>query len=459
MIREMASQLPAIDAVVVGEPTDMQVAEMHKGVYGAHVFVRGKEVHSSQTHLGVSATRYAAKIVNFLNDLHDEFVANPYDDLPLEPPHSTINVGKIQGGIADNIVARDCNFTYDFRVLPQEGHHDIAEKIANYIATLEAEMKAKDPDCYIKQEIIWTPGFLAKEEDPAKSLAMRLAGKNETIGVPYGTEAGQFQEDGNFSTIVCGPGSIDQAHKPDEFIELSQVELGVDFIRKLIAASSALGAPMSTDTKNPIILGYLIGALGASFFATKGIFIKLALIEDVDAITTLTWRMIIALPFFISIGYFGYRRRVKETTGPLLTPMRFVQVAAIGALGYYLASYLDFAGLTYISAQFDRLILLTYPIFVVLIGAIFQGRQLNAKMLIALFLSYGGLALIFARDLQIDGQATIIGAALVLGASISYAVYQVLAKGHIDKIGARLFHFYRHDSGRRRGDHSLHDHQ
>ena len=235
MIREMAGQLPAIDAVVVGEPTDMQVAEMHKGVYGAHVFVRGKEVHSSQTHLGVSATRYAAKIVNFLNDLHDEFVANPYDDLPLEPPHSTINVGKIQGGIADNIVARDCNFTYDFRVLPQEGHHNIAEKIANYIATLEAEMKAKDPDCYIKQEIIWTPGFLAKEEDPAKSLAMRLAGKNETIGVPYGTEAGQFQEDGSFSTIVCGPGSIDQAHKPDEFIELSQVELGVDFIRKLIA--------------------------------------------------------------------------------------------------------------------------------------------------------------------------------------------------------------------------------
>jgi len=235
MIREMASQLPAIDAVVVGEPTDMQVAEMHKGVYGAHVFVRGKEVHSSQTHLGVSATRYAAKIVNFLNDLHDEFVANPYEDSPLEPPHSTINVGKIQGGIADNIVARDCNFTYDFRVLPQEGHHGIAQKIANYIATLEAEMKAKDPDCYIKQEIIWTPGFLAKEEDPAKSLAMRLAGKNETIGVPYGTEAGQFQEDGNFSTIVCGPGSIDQAHKPDEFIELSQVELGVDFIRKLIA--------------------------------------------------------------------------------------------------------------------------------------------------------------------------------------------------------------------------------
>lgn len=196
---------------------------------------------------------------------------------------------------------------------------------------------------------------------------------------------------------------------------------------------------MSTTSSNKIILGYLIGALGASFFATKGILIKLALIEDVDAITTLTWRMIIALPFFILIGYFGYRRRVAETEGKLLTGKALATVGAIGALGYYLASYLDFAGLTYISAQFDRLILLTYPIFVVLIGAIFQGRPLNAKMLAALFISYGGLALIFARDLQIDGRSTIIGSLLVLGAALSYAVYQILAKPHIDRIGARLF--------------------
>ncbi|WP_299344860.1 DMT family transporter [uncultured Maritalea sp.] len=195
----------------------------------------------------------------------------------------------------------------------------------------------------------------------------------------------------------------------------------------------------SGTSGNKIILGYLIGALGASFFATKGILIKLALIENVDAITTLTWRMIIALPFFILIGYFGYRRRVAQTKGKLLTWKALATVGAIGALGYYLASYLDFAGLTYISAQFDRLILLTYPIFVVLIGAIFQGRPLQPKMLIALFISYGGLAVIFARDLQLDGHSTIIGASLVLGAALSYAVYQVLAKPHIDRIGARLF--------------------
>jgi len=239
MIKEMASVLPPIDAVIVGEPTNMDVAEMHKGVYSSTIHVRGLEAHSSQTHLGVSATRYAAKIVNLINDLHDELLANPHEGLPLSPNHSTLNVGRLNGGIADNIVARDCTFTYDYRVLPQEGHAKVVERIDAYIAELEDEMKAKHSECSITQEVIWTPGFAAPEEDAAKSLAMHLAGKNETIGVPYGTEAGQFQGDGGFSTIVCGPGSIDQAHKPDEFIELSQVELGVKFIRKLIAHQSS----------------------------------------------------------------------------------------------------------------------------------------------------------------------------------------------------------------------------
>ena len=242
MISEMAKNLPPIDAVIVGEPTNMQVAEMHKGVHSSTIHVQGLEAHSSQTHLGVSATRYAAKIINFINDIHDELLANPYDGLPLEPNHSTINVGKINGGIADNIVAKDCIFTFDYRVLPQEDQAVIVGKIDAYIGELEAEMKAKHAECSITQTPIWTPGFAAPKDDPAKSLAMRLAGKNETIGVPYGTEAGQFQNDGGFSTIVCGPGSIDQAHKPDEFIELSQVELGVQFIRNLIDYQASVNA-------------------------------------------------------------------------------------------------------------------------------------------------------------------------------------------------------------------------
>ncbi|MGJ8529222.1 DMT family transporter [Maritalea sp.] len=190
---------------------------------------------------------------------------------------------------------------------------------------------------------------------------------------------------------------------------------------------------------NKIVLGYIIGGLGSCFFSTKSILIKLALIENVDAITTLTWRMIIALPIFILIGYSGYRYRISKGEDIKLSPKAFLQVGAVGSLGYYVASYLDFAGLNYISAQFDRLIMLTYPIFVVLIGVIFLGRKLNAKLILALSLSYFGLVVIFVRDLQIDGQSTITGALLVLAAALAFAVYQVLAKPHIDRIGARLF--------------------
>ena len=190
-------------------------------------------------------------------------------------------------------------------------------------------------------------------------------------------------------------------------------------------------------------VGYALGALGASFFATKGIVIKLALIENVDALTTLTWRMIIAVPFFIIIGLTGLRDRQKKghAAGRPFKIKRAVLVKTIilGMLGYYLASYLDFAGLEYISAQFDRLILLTNPFFVVLFGAILFGRRVTWQMIAALLVSYLGLAFIFAYDFRLEGNDVILGAALVLGAAIAYALYQLLAKPLIDEIGARLF--------------------
>ncbi len=145
------------------------------------------------------------------------------------------------------------------------------------------------------------------------------------------------------------------------------------------------------------LVGYFIGALGASFFSTKGIVIKLALLENVDAVTTLTWRMIIAVPFFALIGYFGYRKqRAAKGGAPVLSWATVAKVCAVGVIGYYVASYLDFAGLNYISAQFDRLILLTYPIFVVVIGALWQRRKITMTAMLALGISYGGLAVIFA---------------------------------------------------------------
>jgi drug/metabolite transporter (DMT)-like permease len=193
------------------------------------------------------------------------------------------------------------------------------------------------------------------------------------------------------------------------------------------------------DKIKHIWLGYFIGMLGAAFFATKGIVIKLALLENVDVLTTLTWRMIIAVPFFIIIGYFGYKARKKKNPNFYAPRDAIFKTAILGMVGYYLASYLDFAGLEYISAQFDRLILLTNPFFVVLFGAIIFKRKVGLMMIISLLISYSGLALIFFNDLKIDGNDVVIGSLLVLGAAIFYALYQLFAKPLIDIMGARLF--------------------
>jgi len=195
---------------------------------------------------------------------------------------------------------------------------------------------------------------------------------------------------------------------------------------------------VKSATLHPLA-GYFIGALGASFFATKGIVIKLALMEGVGALTTLTWRMIIAVPVFALIGWLGYRSRKLENPDFHVPRSSILKTIGVGTIGYYLASYLDFAGLEYITAQLDRLILMTSPIFVVLISAAIYRRPLSAKLIASLLLSYFGLALIFWRDLGIDGSGVITGSLLVLGAAIAYAIYQILAKPLIDEMGARLF--------------------
>lgn len=186
-------------------------------------------------------------------------------------------------------------------------------------------------------------------------------------------------------------------------------------------------------------LGYFIGALGAAMFATKGIVIKLALLQNVDAATTLTWRMLIATPVFIFVGWLGYRHQKSKNPDFGISIAQVGKIALVGMLGYYMASYLDFQGLEHISAQLDRLILLTYPFFVVLFGAIWFRTRVSLTAILSLIFSYIGLALIFAHDLSLDGSDVLLGTLLVLGAAISYALYQLFAKPLIDQAGARLF--------------------
>jgi len=185
-------------------------------------------------------------------------------------------------------------------------------------------------------------------------------------------------------------------------------------------------------------LGYACAASGAFLFSTKAIIIKLAYREGLTPETLIALRMVLALPFYGAIGLLAVHQRRRR--GGALPDFGLVwRAAAVGVLGYWFASYSDFLGLVFISAQFERLILFTYPAFVVLFGALFFAQPIRARMLVGIAIGYAGLALIFAARLSTLGPDIAKGAGLVLAAAIAFALYQLLAKGLIGQIGPRLF--------------------
>jgi drug/metabolite transporter (DMT)-like permease len=188
--------------------------------------------------------------------------------------------------------------------------------------------------------------------------------------------------------------------------------------------------------------GYLLAGFGSILFAMKGILIKLAYGTGnaiaVDAITLLALRMSFAMPVYVVIGALTWRDRIKD--GVPLPAGRLVLLAClVGLLGYYLSSYLDFQGLVYLSAQFERLILYTYPVFVMILGALFFGGRLTRLGILALVVSYAGIATIFLDGGAGQGPHVALGVALVLGSAFTFALYQLLAKSLITQVGSRMF--------------------
>lgn len=184
--------------------------------------------------------------------------------------------------------------------------------------------------------------------------------------------------------------------------------------------------------------GYILAAAGAAFFSTKAIFIKLAYLEQADAALMLAYRMIFALPFYAAIGAWAYAKR-RARGEPPPDKGNVTWAALTGFVGYYLASQFDFAGLLFISAQLERLVLFTYPLFVMFLGAALYSQPVTGTGLAAAAVTYAGLALVFALDLPEGGRDTIIGTLLVLGAAISFAAHHLLAKQHMGPLGSALF--------------------
>lgn len=238
MIEAMLAGLPRPEAVIVGEPTMMRVVTGHKASWGLRAHVRGHEVHSSLIHTGVSAVMAAARLVAWMDAATAE---NARAALPgdFDPPYTTLHVGLIQGGTASNITARDCAFTGEIRIVPGETIAAWKGRFMDEVARLEAEMRRIHPAAAItvatRMEL---PGFAPESDGAAERLARSLSGDNGRHVVSYQTEAGQFQERG-LSTVICGPGSIEQAHQPDEFISLDQLEAGAAFLRRLIGRLAA----------------------------------------------------------------------------------------------------------------------------------------------------------------------------------------------------------------------------
>jgi acetylornithine deacetylase len=210
-------------ACIVGEPTGMVPAIAHKGVYRYRCCVRGKEAHSSLTPQSVNAIEMAARVVGRLRDMAEAFEREEPRHAGFDVPFSTASVGQFHGGIADNVVPRDAEFRYEFRDLPTADARAMQEQVVRYARSLEPAMQAVAPEAGFRFETICEiPSFLGSADDAVTKLALRLAGEQRTTLVAFGTEAGLFRNAG-IRTVVCGPGSIVQAHQPDEYVTLEQL--------------------------------------------------------------------------------------------------------------------------------------------------------------------------------------------------------------------------------------------
>ncbi|MEQ8738303.1 MAG: M20/M25/M40 family metallo-hydrolase [Hoeflea sp.] len=193
-------------------------------------------MHSSLLPYGVSAIMQAAKLIDWANQKNAENAARAPSELaaPFHPPFTTLHVGTIEGGTAHNITAKDCRFFIEFRFVPGESPEDWATAFEARAAELTAEMQAIHPDTGIDLVRGFALPALTPETDgAAETLARRLTGDNGSHVVSYGTEGSQFQTRG-YSTVICGPGDIAQAHQPDEFISLDQLAAGEAFMDKLL---------------------------------------------------------------------------------------------------------------------------------------------------------------------------------------------------------------------------------
>jgi len=218
---------------IVGEPTGMRLVIANKGKRSFRCRVRGHEAHSASTPRGVNAVQIACEIVTFLSQIARRFRDRGGFDAAYDVPYTTVHTGVIHGGTALNIVPRDCTFDFEFRHLPFDDPDALFADVKRFAATLIPEMHAVDPATYIEFESLSSmPGFDTHGGSEIAELGRTCTGENDYAKVSFGTEAALFHN-ANIATIICGPGHIEQAHQPNEWISLEQLAACEDFMRNL----------------------------------------------------------------------------------------------------------------------------------------------------------------------------------------------------------------------------------
>ena len=232
LIKELKKRNILDGICIIGEPTKMKIIDAHKGCYEYTTYFEGLAGHSSAPQKGVSAVEFAARYANKLIELREELKKRTPKDSIFDPPFSTLQVGGIFGGIAHNVIADKCKVEWETRPVVREDGNFVNQIIDDYVdKELLPEMKKVFSDAYIKKEIIGeVVGFNRLNNSEACEFVSSITGDNSREAVSFGTEAGLFQEVG-ISTVVCGPGSIEQAHKIDEYIELSELKKCLDFLK------------------------------------------------------------------------------------------------------------------------------------------------------------------------------------------------------------------------------------
>ena len=240
LIKDLAELGLKTAGCIVGEPTMMQPIIAHKGTHRFRCCITGREAHSSYTTQGVNSIEYAARIIVYIRQMADRMAQLETRDYAFTVPYTTMQTGTIKGGLASNIVPKDCEFQFEARTMPGASADHLLQEIKDFAATLLPEMQRIEPNAAIKLEALASaPGMSMQENDDIVKLAAALSRNKANGAVSYGTEGGLFQQAG-IPTVICGPGDIAQAHRPNEFASLAQLAQCEAFMLRLIASESGV---------------------------------------------------------------------------------------------------------------------------------------------------------------------------------------------------------------------------